>query len=110
MTSQGIALPDRTEPEREPDMENKADRLEIVIIDVRFKKWLRRIASVMGIVIVPIGIGIAVDSAAMQWIGFILSFLFLALLARENKKETSFSTPAAAIAYLESLERSRRDI
>lgn len=78
---------------------------KIIINDLRTPKWFRVMLSVTAGFIVPIGIGIAVDSSAMQWTGFVFGILLMLGLAAADVKKTTFKTIAEAKAYLDTLEK-----
>lgn len=66
---------------------------------------MRRLISLMALVILPISIGIFNNSAAMSWIGFFFAILFtIAMGATLMKKSTTYSIQEAR-AYLDKIER-----
>lgn len=82
----------------------------ITIIDHRNMRrviWWRILASNIALVIAPIGVGIALDSAAMQWAGYIFGFLamlgFVSRLTTTSKREGM--TIQQARFHLDKLER-----
>jgi len=78
---------------------------KIIINDLRTPKWFRMMISITAGFIVPIGIGVVVDSSAMQWTGFVFGILLMVGLAASESKKTTFKTVAEAKAYLDTLEK-----
>jgi hypothetical protein len=87
----------------------KTEPIEIRIVDMRCGAWARRLAAIIGMAVVPICIGILADSAAMQWIGFMMSLLLIVNFARDTQNQSTFSTTAAAIAHLEAMDHSKKE-
>jgi hypothetical protein len=70
----------------------------------RFLRHMARVAAIMMTVLVPIGLGVALDSAAMQWVGFILGcFAVISFANIFNKNHTVHSFDEAR-ALLDKLE------
>ncbi len=70
--------------------------------------WARRLVSATAILIAPISIGIACDSAAMQWVGFVMSFILLAAVSKRAADDTTFSSIAEVRAYLDRIDAEAR--
>lgn len=79
----------------------------IIIKDMRTPKWIRVLLSLTAGFIVPISIGIIVDSSAMQWTGFVFGILLMIGFAAVDGKRTTFKTIAEAKAYLDTLEQGK---
>lgn len=57
-----------------------------------FTKWVRAIVFLAVAVVVPVGLGILADSAAMQWVGFVMAILcILGKAVGEGNKHTFHS-------------------
>lgn len=79
----------------------KTERLNIRVDVVPGKyKWLWNLISIVLAVVIPVSIGIAVNSTAMQWVGFFFGVLSIFGWAAKVSKETTFSTYNEAIEYL----------
>jgi len=49
----------------------------------------------------PILVGVLLQSAAMQWVGFLFTILFVFALAARSKNRTTFTSIEEAVRYLE---------
>lgn len=99
-------------------MNNEEQKIQIKIVDTRAKKTVKTAVWFIALFIVPISIGVLLDSAAMQWVGFV-GFLFfismltlvrLGLIAYGDERTTDliakkFTSVNDAIAYLEGLDK-----
>lgn len=81
--------------------------VEITIKEPYYSKpWARAMRAVL-IPIVLIGVGVALDSTAMEWIGFISTFLALAIVV--GVKTNPGMTIEQARAKLDEIERKISD-
>lgn len=78
--------------------------ITISIIDSRkFTSYLRKLISSCAYLFAPVALGVYLDSAAMQWIGFVMGLIMMSVWAYNDP--TKFTTIADARAYLDKLER-----
>jgi predicted RND superfamily exporter protein len=77
-------------------------RITVTIVDSRRWAWLRRAVAVFVVAVCPILIGVVLDSAAMQWMGFVLSVLMILVLAVVSPLKV---TVEDAIAYLADVDK-----
>lgn len=77
----------------------------ILIREGWVQSWLRD-ASTFVLFIALIGIGVLLQSTAMQWVGALIGFLHIAGRARQLYKTNSFTIPEAR-AKLDELEAAR---
>lgn len=63
-----------------------------------------KVLAILNGVIVPIGVGVLVDSAAMQWAGFILGFFVVGGIAKASMDKDRFTTVDAAKARLDQMK------
>lgn len=80
---------------------------EIIIISKRFPDFLIRVAANVASVIAIIGVGVYLQSAAMQWAGFAMLALLLILKALVAPKLRTL-TIAQARARLDEIEAEPR--
>lgn len=73
----------------------------IVLHETVLQSWARDAGS-FAMIVGIIGVGVALDSSAMQWVGAVCAFL--ALIGRASGK-TKRLTKAEAIEYIESLDK-----
>lgn len=71
----------------------------IVLHETVVQSWARDAGS-FAMIVGAIGVGVALDSSAMQWVGAVCAFF--ALIGRASGK-TKRLTKAGAIEYIESL-------
>lgn len=64
---------------------------------------LIRIWAVFNGVVVPIGIGVLVQSTAMQWAGFILGLMIILAIGKGRLKQHRYTTVEAAKAALDGM-------
>jgi len=64
-----------------------------------------RVAYVASVFLALIGVGVAVDSQAMQWAGFVFSWIIVFLLAILLNDKTDKISIAEARKYLDKLEK-----
>jgi hypothetical protein len=69
-----------------------------------FARQAIRLLAILNGVIVPIGVGVLVDSAAMQWAGFILGFFVVGGIAKASMDKDRFTTVDAAKARLDQMK------
>jgi hypothetical protein len=83
-----------------------ADRQIMIIKESARESWLRDTSSVVSFIAL-IGIGIVLDSSAMQWVGAILGFIVI--LERSNRlfKSNRFTIEEAR-KRLDEIERGAR--
>lgn len=80
----------------------KERKITITLIDARRnRRWLGTLLSISLTVCLPIGLGVALDSTAMQWLGFIFALLALGGIVFSNTKGNSFDNVDAAKARLD---------
>lgn len=77
-----------------------------VIIDQRgpWTKFLRNVVSSFLLCVLPISLGVVVDSMAMQWVGFFWSALTVFGIAMSGLGEKRAYTIAEARAVLDQME------
>lgn len=84
---------------KKPDLD-----IRVVTTDP-FTKWVRAIIFLAVAVVVPVGLGILADSAAMQWVGFVMAILcILGKAVGEGNKQT-FHSYQEARNYLSRMEQ-----
>lgn len=72
-----------------------APRPEVIVLrETIGQGWMRDMSSFVEFVAL-IGIGILLDSAAMQWVGAILGFLFIGIHAIRLAKDNRMTIPEA---------------
>lgn len=70
-----------------------------------FAKVMRVTFSTLALTAAPILIGVFVESAAMEWLGFTFGILLLFTLAFSGQSKTTFTTTDEARAYLDKIDR-----
>ncbi len=80
-------------------------KLVIVIMDSRLKNSLRETISTLVVLIAPITLGIAMQSTAMQWVGFVLGFMAVFSYANRIVSENTRHTITEARQLLDALEK-----
>lgn len=83
-----------------------ADRQIMIIKESARESWLRDTSSVVSFVAL-IGIGIVLDSSAMQWVGAILGFIVILDRANRLFKNNRFTIEEAR-KRLDEIERGAR--
>lgn len=63
-----------------------------------------RVLYLIAGVIAPIAVGVVVDSAAMQWAGFVLGFFCVGGIAKASMDRDRFTTVEAAKARLDQMK------
>lgn len=66
--------------------------------------WSRRLITRLALTMTPIGVGIACDSTAMQWLGFVMGILILLVAAKSDADRNTFSSTAEARARLDEID------
>jgi len=85
-------------------MGEKATETQFIIIhETVLRSWMRD-ASTFVLFSALIGVGVVVDSSAMQWAGFLVALV--AILSRVGTIKAKRMTRQEAIAHLHSLEAS----
>lgn len=83
-----------------------ANKLEIIISDVRgVGQFLRRVFATFVLLVMPVSIGIAVESAPMQWVGFVCGIFLLLSFAYKTNGQHKFKTTDEARAFLDRIDR-----
>ena len=77
---------------------------EKIDLNVTYARNLRHTAAFWGMLFGLIGLGVFVDSAAMQWAGFVVAFLGLIGMAANAEKRNKGLTIADARKRLDELE------
>lgn len=81
---------------------------EIVIVNKSsFLRNLSRTAGFVLAVVLPVTVGIAADSPAMQWVGFVFGVIFMFGFASALKKTNTVHSFAEARALLDQMERNQ---
>lgn len=75
---------------------------------IGWTRFWRRLLTALLLAVVPIAAGIAADSAAMQWSGFVMGLLLFGSLAVKSANEHTFRTVDAAKAFLDQLKAEGR--
>lgn len=70
-------------------------------------RWSRRLITGLALTMAPIGVGIAGDSTAMQWLGFVMGILILLVAAKADADRHTFSSTAEARAHLDKIDARR---
>jgi len=76
-----------------------------VITTDPFTKWVRAIVFLAVAVVVPVGLGILADSAAMQWVGFVMAILCIIGKAVGEGNKRTFHSYQEAHNYLSRMEQ-----
>lgn len=71
----------------------------------RARIWLSRAASFVVMSILPITIGVVLNSPAMQWLGFVFSILAILGLVHRWNVDTTFNTTHEARLFLDKIDR-----
>ena len=82
----------------------------IVITDARgFGRWVRRMTfgfvGGASFVVLPIGLGVYVESTAMQWAGFIMGMMLLFAFNLASHRQHRFRTTDEARDHLDKIDR-----
>lgn len=78
-------------------------KVSITILDARaWSRWIRMFLSITSVVVLPILLGIWMQSTAMQWVGFFMCIVLMFNIAGANVKR--FTSIEEAKAYLNSLK------
>ncbi|MDF1599691.1 hypothetical protein PZ895_07865 [Mesorhizobium sp. YIM 152430] len=82
------------------------NKLEIIISDVRgVGRFLRQVVAIFALLVIPVSIGIAVESAPMQWVGFVCGIILLLSFAHKSNGQHKFKTTDEARAFLDKIDR-----
>lgn len=76
-------------------------KVMITITDSRSYRWFRQSVSVALVLIAPIGLGVYLQSTAMQWAGFLMTCVGIVAMATQGSKK--FDNIADAKKYLDTL-------
>lgn len=87
-------------------MTEKKNMTITLVNSSKLARAVQRTITVTLVFVLPICIGIAVHSSAMQWAGFIFGLLIILVMAVSHHKENTFSTVDAAKRRLEELKAS----
>lgn len=84
-------------------MSEKTELRFIIIHETPLQSWIRD-ASTFALFSSLIGVGIALDSSAMQWAGFLVAMV--AILSRVGTIKAKRMTRQEALAHLQTMEPS----
>jgi hypothetical protein len=78
------------------------DELEIIVrVNPTWMQLTQKVIAIASATVIPIGIGVALDSPAMQWLGFVFSILSVLGLTYTKKNDNTHKTFVEAIMWLE---------
>lgn len=78
-------------------------RITINIVDSRLPKFVRITIMLIVVIVMPISLGVLLNSPAMQWVGFAFTLLAVIAMVQQNDVATKFDSVDAAKAYLDKI-------